>query len=137
MSQPQKCTFWKKSVQMKKKTFLPQWQQKLVDLNRLLGRFWKLGMELNYVPFVPRHLCVLNYYMRTCPCALNYYILKHLWTLIFHVPIYIFHAFVPLCFQLFCVYNCLFLTYWCVYDHTERQNWHISSWCKVWWKLIF
>ena len=55
----------------------------------MLGSFWKLEMELevlemlNYVPFIPMSLGVLNYFVRTCPCALNYYILKHLCTLIF------------------------------------------------------
>ena len=84
-----------------------------------------------------RRLCVLNYYVRTCPYALNYYILKHLCNLIFHVPIYISHAFVPLCLQLFCVYVRSFFTYLCVYNHAEHRSWHISSWCQVWWKLIF
>ena len=63
------------------------------------------------MPFMRRRLCVLNYYVRTCPYALNYYILKHLCNLIFHVPIYISHAFVPLCLQLFCVYVRSFFTY--------------------------
>ena len=66
-----------------------------------------------------RRLCVLNYYVRTCPCALNCCILKHLCSLIFYVPIYIFHAFLRLCLQLFCV---LFAHFSRTYVFSIMQN---------------
>ena len=51
--------------------------------------------------------------------------------------LYIFCAYVSLSLKLFPAYVRSFFTYIRTYNHSGPRNWHISSWWKVWWKLIF
>ena len=106
-----------------KKAFLPlmtietSWAKKFV--RPILETLWSFPIMDFAKLFAFHACCILNYCVRSCPCSLNYYIFKRLCTLIF------------MCLHIFSMDFCLCTIIYFV------STFYISSWSRVWLKLIF